>query len=184
LDIQTILEYGVTALGGGAVFKVLDYYINVKKEKRTDFDTINQRLNEEIQRLYKRIDDLEKENKELENRVKILEGSTEDLPFAMWHKDLNGNYVWVNQKFINNFLIPLSKTPDQILSKDDSALWQGSTHSIFIDLDTRALASPTKEASQRGVSLDSRIPGTFIIYKYPLYVRRVLTGFAGIALPE
>lgn len=183
MDIQTIIEYGATALGGGAVFKVFDYYLNVKKENRTDFDTINQRLNEEIQRLYKKIDDLEKENKDLENRIKVLEGSTEDLPFAMWHKDLQGHYVWVNQKFINNFLMPLSKTPEQVLLKDDSVLWSTATHNVLMDLHTRAMASPTKEASQRGVVLDN-IPGTFTIYKYPLYVRRVLIGFAGIALPE
>jgi len=178
-----MLEYGATALGGGAVFKVLDYYTNVKKEKRTDFDTINQRLNEEIQRLYKKIDDLEKENKELENRVKILEGSTEDIPFAMWHTDLNGNFVWVNQKFTNTILTPVSKTPEQVLFKGGGSIWGTDTHNLLASLDARALSSPTKEASHRGVVLDN-IPGTFTVYKYPLHVRRVLTGFAGIALPE
>jgi hypothetical protein len=184
LDIQTILEYGATAIGGGALFKVLDYYLNVKKENRTDFDTINQRLNEEIKRLYVRIDELEKENKELENRIKVLEGSTEDLPFPMWHKDLNGNYVWINQRFINNFLMPLSKTSEQVLFKDDSVLWNPTIHSVLTDLDIRAISSPTKEASQRGIIFDNRIPSTYTVYKYPLYVRRVLIGFAGIALPE
>lgn len=185
MTTQELLTYVGTALGGGASFKLLEYLTAVKKENRSDFDTINQRLNDEIKRLYARIDELEKENKELENRVRLLEGSSsEDLPFPMWHKDMNGHYIWINQKFINSFLIPLGKSPEDIINKRDEDVWNSDTSRLLTEIDGMALIAPDKEASKTNVILDNRITRSYTIYKYPLYVRRILVGFGGIAFQE
>lgn len=88
MQLSEIISYAGTALGGGAVFKALDYFINVKKENRSDFDIINLRLNEEIKRLYLRIDDLEKENKELESRLTSIENSLDRK--SEYLKHMNG----------------------------------------------------------------------------------------------
>ena len=142
-------------------------------------------MNDEIKRLYNRIDELEKENKELENRVRLLEGSSsEDLPFPMWHKDMAGNYIWVNQKFINSFLIPLGKSPEDIINKRDEDIWNVETSRLLKEIDGMALVSSDKEASKTNILLDTRISRHYTIYKYPLYVRRILVGFGGIAFQE
>ena len=184
MDINTILQLGGSALGGGAVFKAFDYFLNVKKEKRSDFDMINARLNDEIKRLYLRIGDLEKENKDLESRVRLLEGSTDDLPFPLWHQSIEGNYIWTNQTFNNAFLLPLGKSPDSIINKKDDEIWSIETVEVFKKLETRALQSPNKEASQKNIKLDGKIIQTYTVFKYPLYVRRILVGFGGIAFHE
>ena len=185
MSAQEIWTYVGTAVGGGASLKLIEYWSAVKKENRSDFDAINQRLNDEIKRLYIRIDELEKENKELENRVRLLEGSSsEDLPFPMWHKDLSGNYIWVNQKFINSFLIPLGKSPDDIINHKDEDIWSPETSLLFKEIDNAALISADKEASKVNVLLDNKILKPYTIYKYPLYVRRILVGFGGLAFPS
>lgn len=183
MDITSIIEYGMTAIGGGAVFKALDYFINVKRENRSDFDLINQRLNDEIKRLYERLNLLEKENEVLEDRVKVLEGTVEDLPFPMWHKDLNGNYSWVNQSFINTFLSPLGKSARDILGNQGRAVWSQTFIDTLSDLDRMAMASGTKTAFKRNVIIDPYIP-PHTLHKFPLYLKKILIGYGGIALNE
>ena len=184
MDINTLLQIGGSALGGGAVFKALDYFINVKKENRSDFDMINVRLNDEIKRLYLRIDDLERENKDLESRVRLLEGSSEELPFPLWHTSLNGEYIWTNQTFNNSWLLPLGKSPESIMNKKDEDIWNKETVAMFKQLETLALQSVSREASMRSINLDDKINKPYTVFKYPLYVRRILVGFGGIAFHE
>ena len=173
MDINTLLQIGGSALGGGAVFKALDYFINVKKENRSDFDMINVRLNDEIKRLYLRIDDLERENKDLESRVRLLEGSSEELPFPLWHTSLNGEYIWTNQTFNNSWLLPLGKSPESIMNKKDEDIYKWFIEQIV------NINKFMSQQSQQIVDLVSDYGvfdngNTFAVIKFPdLYIHKI-----------
>lgn len=73
-------------IGSGLIGAVLTYLISSKKEKREDFDTIvdvlqeeNERLREENEKLRERIRHLEADNLETKTALKILEMKVEKL---------------------------------------------------------------------------------------------------------
>lgn len=183
MDTTKLMEYVITAISGGAIFKALDYFINIKKENRSDFDLINQRLNDEIERLYNKIHTLERENVILEDRIKVLEGTVEDLPFPMWHKDLSGNYSWVNQSFVNIFLNPLGKSTRDIIGTKGENVWSPDIINMLSSLDTLAINSQTGTAYRKNVILHNFLP-PYTLHKYPLYLKKILIGYGGIALNE
>lgn len=112
------------ALTSGAIASLLTYFINKKKENRSDFDTIiktwsedNTRLRtlEEASRL--RISHLEIEVFELRNKIIMLESAHQDLPIPMWLKDEKGQILAVNPSYELEFLNPNDLTIGDIIGK-------------------------------------------------------------------
>lgn len=181
MSLETIIPLIISALGGGVLATVLNYRLQTRKDDVANSFVLISHLREEIDRQKEKLEILELENRELSVRVKTLEAASEDLPFPMWHVDLSGNYLWVNAKYAEEFLIPYGKTIFDIIGKKDVDFWPEDVATTLRDISLKALSNPLKEAFALGVKLAD--PKTeYAVFKYPMYAYRTHVGWAGLAL--
>lgn len=183
MSLDTVISLLISAVGGGVLATILNYRLQTRKDDVANSFVLISHLREEIDRQKEKLEILELENRELSVRVKTLEAASEDLPFPMWHKDLSGNYLWVNAKYVEVFLTPYGKTIFDVIGKKDSDFWPQDVSNTLRDLSLKALSSSTKEAFALGLKLGDSVV-EYAVFKYPMYAFRTHVGWAGLALKQ
>ena len=100
-------------------------------------------------------------------------------PLVMWRKDLEGNFVWVNEAFCKT----LGKTKEEIIGKNDFALFPAENAKRFLEGDRIAEEQGYYEDAAEPYRIEGDSEEHFIhVVKIPFYDQFNLAGTQGIFL--
>ncbi len=102
----------------------------------------------------------EAEREKTEARLKVMMNNT---PAIAYIKDLEGRYQFVNKSYEEFMKLPA----DQIVGREDSALFPDASARFFRDADLRVIRNGTVERYEHVVRFDGT-PRTYLTVKFPL----------------
>lgn len=147
--------------------KLIDTYI----EENTSLKTENRRIVELEQEVYK-----------LRTQVQVLESATQNLPIAMWTKDVDFVMLAVNAVYEYEFLFPRGLSAEDYVGRTDYEIWDLNTANRFRTNDIWV------KKNKKPLKVIEKIPDIngdihrYLIIKYPRYVGGVYVGQGGLAL--
>lgn len=172
----------ISALGGGILAQVFNFLIEKRKSKATESFSLIQHLQEEITRQEIKLQALEQENKELAARIKVLENTNDDIPVPLWHKDLSGTFLWVNNAYVDQFLLPFGLSRIDVIGSKSSEVFEGATLQASNFIDTFPKTSNTQVDLISIDLIDPRSTIAYVICRYPIYSHKSHVGWAYMAI--
>lgn len=103
---------------------------------------------------------MKKSREELLMHITRLEAILDSLPFDVWMKDREGNYLFVNQ----NTAEEIGKPKEEITGKTDYDLYERQAADFYVQMDKE-----TMEGKSRGVYVSRFEQGAYEEYKKPVY---------------
>lgn len=119
----------------------------------------------------------------LKSNVQLLVAVKNDIPLAIWTKDLELNMLGFNQHYENLFLKQRGINPLDYIGKNDYAVWPPEVARGFIKADQEVLRSEQTFYTKERVLVDTF--GNYRWYnvaKYPRYLNHTLIGVGGYAI--
>jgi PAS domain-containing protein len=178
--------YIITALATAVTTVVGQWGINRatrKKERRDDFQELKDGYADEYNRLKTEIDTIKQKEEECTQRNLELEGkfmklsaqfrlfqiSKPQLEAPAWVKDPNGVMLALNDAYEKAYLIPLGKTREDYIGKNDIEMWGAEIGEEYMKLDKRVILEGRPLSTIEPLHTRSGIKSVYVI-KYPLTV--------------
>lgn len=158
-------------------------WLGRRSARRDDFSAILDERKAEIEDLRKRFQEQEVEIALLKQKIAAVEVDRDDVPVPMWVVDMQGRYLSVNARFVNDFLLPRGKAEADVIGKTHTEVWNETTATALHGLDLAAMRSPERRARLDCILLNgTNEPVT--VFKAPILKNRTLVGFTGLAIPH
>lgn len=183
-------------IGSGLAGVLLAFKLGSRKQDTSEFnilvdkykellDKTELRLNtieEEMEILRKENSDQKEEISKLRTQLMIFEGSHLDLPLPMWMKDVNGEMIFLNDHYEEEFLIPRGYSTVDYVGKNDYSVWPDAIAKAFVSHDKETIK---RRQSRRYIEIleDSKGEKVFAeVLKYPRMLDNRIIGISGIVL--
>jgi len=188
---------GVGALlSGGVIGAVLSFKLGTRKQDTSEFSVLIGEYKKLYDKQEARLNALEievadlkdKESKykdevsKLRTQLMIFEGSHLDLPLPMWMKDTDGEMIFLNSYYEDEFLSPRGFCMKDYLGKNDYSVWTPEVAKSFIAHDKEIVK---RKQSRRFIEKLERADGEKYyaeVLKYPRMLDNRIIGISGIIL--
>ena len=154
-----------------------------KKEQRDDFSELKQgysdeytRLQQEIQSIKEAEEECTKRNLELEGKFmklsaqfRLFQISKPQLEAPAWVKDPHGVMLALNDEYERKYLLPLGKTREDYIGKNDIEMWGKEIGEAYMRLDRMVISTGRPQSSIEPLSTRNGVKSIYVI-KYPLTV--------------
>lgn len=188
--MSPIIEYAISAIIGGGLFKLFDLWYAGKGEKRNEFTALvetykqdNERLRAREEALEERLDKVEKELQDCRVKLQLMESAHYDLPIPAWLKDTKGVMLSVNRPYEEMFIEPAGKSMHDYIGKDDIEFWGSELGEEYRKNDMMAFRSGKSVVVEETVQIGN-VRLKWMILKYVRWAGNTKIGIAGIAFRE
>ena len=177
---------------------VTSNFVSKRQSKRDDFKAISDAYTLEFERQNKKLLDLEARiqqcaDNELEQASKIrnlqltikgLSIQGLQLPIPMWMKDELGTMISLNDEYEKLFLVPLGKTRDDYIGKNDIDFWGKEIGEIYARNDQVVVQSKKPMVTLEPINTKDGMNKVYVI-KYPYLINEnYVVGLGGIVIGE
>ena len=177
---------------------VTSNFVSKRQSKRDDFKAISDAYTLEFERQNKKLLDLEARiqqcaDNELEQASKIrnlqltikgLSIQGLQLPIPMWMKDELGTMISLNDEYEKLFLVPLGKTREDYIGKNDIDFWGKEIGEIYARNDQVVVQSKKPMVTLEPINTKDGMNKVYVI-KYPYLINgNYVVGLGGIAIEE
>ena len=175
---------------------VTSNFVSKRQSKRDDFKAISDAYTLEFERQNKKLLDLEARiqqcaDNELEQASKIrnlqltikgLSIQGLQLPIPMWMKDELGTMISLNDEYEKLFLVPLGKTREDYIGKNDIDFWGKEIGEIYARNDQVVVQSKKPMVTLEPINTKDGMNKVYVI-KYPYLINgNYVVGLGGIAI--
>lgn len=199
------LVIALLSTSGATTF--LNNKLGHRKQNATDFETINNKLSVQNDKLEKNIEDLQQEKAQrqteyeallrdglkkdteisrLRMHIGAIEASLIDIPIAFWTKDITLRMSVISKEFEKLFLHPIQKKAEDYLGKRDSEVFQTIKAAPFVDLYEKSdkyVQQHRKTIQTIEPFLDSNGKTIYLhVKKYPQFFASMLVGIGGVIM--
>jgi PAS domain S-box-containing protein len=194
----TILQLLISIVGSAGFAALITAFLTHKMSNRkqdvSDFETLvkeykelNQKLEErllsteqELKQLTEEIVHYREQIKDLSNQIVFLQASSNDLPVALWLKNIKFEMLSVNKVFERMFLAPRGFVADDYIGKTDFVIWSREVAEKFQMSDKKVLQ--TGRVFEFVESIKNDEGETIYIHctKFPRKVHNHVVGVAGM----
>lgn len=186
---KSMLEIVGLMITGGVLQAAFNYFLEKRKNKRVDFETILGRLEKENNELRQDENHYNARLRELENKVlnmhykiQLLSNAQLDLPLPMWFKDVDGTMLSLNHAYEELLLKPLDKSGMDYIGNSDESIWGEELATRIRTFDQQVIHN------DKTLDYEMRIPilgqdFKIRIIKYPRMAGGAKLGIVGIAIP-
>lgn len=163
------------------VFKILDTY----KEMITDLRNVENQCKTLLDSHAVKISELQETISELHAKIILMESASNDLPFPMWLKDIDGRMLYLNAEYEIAFLKPNGKTAKDYIGHYDYDVWDKDVADLFRKNDKMLLTLKNNSSWVVEPIMIGGIDATsqWKILKYIRFVGKTPIGIGGIAIP-
>jgi PAS domain-containing protein len=177
---------------------VTSNFVSKRQSKRDDFKAISDAYTLEFERQNKKLLDLEARiqqcaDNELEQASKIrnlqltikgLSIQGLQLPIPMWMKDELGTMISLNDEYEKLFLVPLGKTREDYIGKNDIDFWGKEIGEIYARNDQVVVQTKKPMVTLEPINTKDGMNKVYVI-KYPYLINgNYVVGLGGIAIEE
>lgn len=130
-----------------------------------------------------RVNDLIEKVAALQKHITFLEASHMEIPLPVFFQDNNGRMLSVNTAYERFFLLPLKKTREDILGKNDKEFWGATLGGQMWSNSALVLTRV------RTIEFEERVLGThgsevYKVLKWPVMTHQTVVGVAGVFIPN
>jgi PAS domain-containing protein len=177
---------------------VTSNFVSKRQSKRDDFKAISDAYTLEFERQNKKLLDLEARiqqcaDNEMEQASKIrnlqltikgLSIQGLQLPIPMWMKDELGTMISLNDEYEKLILVPLGKTRDDYIGKNDIDFWGKEIGEIYARNDQVVVQSKKPMVTLEPINTKDGMNKVYVI-KYPYLINEnYVVGLGGIVIGE
>jgi hypothetical protein len=177
---------------------VTSNFVSKRQSKRDDFKAISDAYTLEFERQNKKLLDLEARiqqcaDNEIEQASKIrnlqltikgLSIQGLQLPIPMWMKDELGTMISLNDEYEKLILVPLGKTRDDYIGKNDIDFWGKEIGEIYARNDQVVVQSKKPMVTLEPINTKDGMNKVYVI-KYPYLINEnYVVGLGGIVIGE
>jgi hypothetical protein len=177
---------------------VTSSFVSKRQSKRDDFKAISDAYTLEFERQNKKLLDLEARiqqcaDNEIEQASKIrnlqltikgLSIQGLQLPIPMWMKDELGTMISLNDEYEKLILVPLGKTRDDYIGKNDIDFWGKEIGEIYARNDQVVVQSKKPMVTLEPINTKDGMNKVYVI-KYPYLINEnYVVGLGGIVIGE
>lgn len=147
-------------------------------DRVSELEVQNDTLRDEMDKVEALLAELKAQNRELNNKLNLLESAHNNVPVAVWFKDLQFRMLAINPTYTEQFGV----TAEQYVGNTDYAVWPRPVADKYREHDETVLTTGQPLRTVENVPING-VPIPHVVIKYPRAVAGIRVGIGGIAYP-